>query len=399
MRIGYLTGTYPRATDTFIQREVAALRGLGEEVRTYSVRRPSQEHLVGAEQEAEFKSTEYLIPCSPLLLIWSQIFWLFHKPTRYFSTLKLALGKRQNGVKGFFWALFYFLESGLLGQKLMSDRIDHLHNHMGCSSCTVAMLTSSLTAIPYSFTLHGPFVFYEAHSLHLREKIHRAKFVACISNFCRSQAMFLCDPSCWSALHVVHCGIDPALFEKREHTGTGNQLLFVGRLAAAKGIPVLLDALSQVRKEHPDIHLTMVGDGEDRTLLEKQVRHLGLEKQVTMVGYESQKKIRERLSSADALLLPSFAEGLPVVLMEALAAHVPVVTTQIAGSAELVENGISGFLVPPGDSHSFAAAITELVGKRQLRIDMGARGRQKVETEFHSYDEAAKLQRLFRGGA
>lgn len=391
-KIAYLTGEYPRATDTFIQREVAALRALGWEIETCSIRRTGAEHLVGDEQRSEQARTFHVLNAAknPLRLTRAKLRAL-RNPARYFRAFALAWRTAPKGIKGRLWQMFYFAEALMLAEHLERHGVTHLHNHIAKASCTVAMLTSELTGIPYSFTLHGPDIFFEPLHWRLDEKIARARFVACISEFCRSQAMVFSDRAHWGKLHIVHCGVDPGRYDPAPREGAPH-LLFVGRLAAVKGVPVLFEALQQL--DMPDLRVTLIGDGPERAGLEREVAERGLSDVVEFAGYRNQTEVAEALREADALVLPSFAEGVPVVLMEAMASARPVVTTQIAGVPELVEDGVSGRLVPPGDVDALAEALREVLCDAGLRARMGAAGRAKVCAEFDIAREAAWLSRL-----
>lgn len=393
--IAYLTGEYPRATDTFIQREVAALRDLGHDVSTCSIRETGAEHLVGEEQRAEAARTFHVLKAakSPLPLLKCHWRFLRENPRRYGKALRLALQTNPGGVKSTLYQLFYFLEAAVLGDHLRSQNVTHLHNHIAKSSCTVAMLTSEMTGIPFSFTLHGPDIFFAPDHWRLDKKIEKARFVACISHFCRSQAMSFSAPDHWSKLHIVHCGVQPDRYVGTNAHNSKAQLLFVGRLAAVKGLPVLLNALA----DQPEVSLTVVGDGPDRAALESQAQDLGLSGRVDFVGYKSQSDVADLLTQHDIFILPSFAEGVPVVLMEAMAAARPVITTRIAGVPELVEDGQSGSLVPPGDQVALGEAIENLNTNKALQAEMGQAGRAKVQAEFNIAHEAEWLSNLFEG--
>ena len=391
MRIAYLTGEYPRATDTFIQREVAALRHKGLEVYTFSVRRTDDEHIVGPEQKAERDRTFYILPPNPFALLVAHIALFFASPMRYLQALKLAWATRQPGLKGNLYQLFYFLEAGSVAREIQVKQIQHLHNHIPDSSGTVAMLAAQLGGFSFSFTMHGPYIFFAPERWRIDEKIKRARFVICISNFARSQGMLFAPLENWQKMHIVHCGVEPELFNVVSHQGLGNRLLYVGRLAAAKGLPILLESLAKLKTSYPQLILTIVGDGSDRSTLEQMSQELGLEKNVKFVGYQSQAAVREYMQQTDIFVLPSFAEGLPVVLMEALAAGVPVVATQIAGISELVESGINGYLVPPGDVTAIGDRIETLLLDEQLREKLGIAGRKKVETDFNVNLEGERL--------
>lgn len=394
MRIAYLTGMYPRATDTFIQREVSVLRQKGIEVYTFSVRRPGDEHIVGPEQKTEREQTFYILPPNPITLVLSHLILLFTSPGRYLKALALAWSTNQPGLRGTLYQLFYFAEAGLLAQQIRAKQIQHLHNHIADSCCTVAMLAAELGGFTFSFTMHGPYIFFEPYRWRIDEKIKRSLFVICISHFCRSQGMLFAPTETWNRLHIVHCGVDPALFNVVSHNQLGKRLLYVGRLSAAKGLPVLLESLAMLKSSHPEIFLTVVGDGEDRAELEQMTAGLELNDNVKFVGYKSQAEVREYMQETDVFVLPSFAEGVPVSLMEAMAAGVPVVTTQIAGVSELVENGVSGYIVPPGDVITLAERIKILLTEPQLRTQFGAAGREKVEKEFNLNHEVARLYRV-----
>lgn len=394
MRIAYLTGEYPRATDTFIQREIANLRSMGADVDTFSIRRTSDEHIVGEEQKIERDRTFYILPANIINLVVANLSLLFSSPKKYLATIKLAWSTSQPGLRGLFYQLFYFLEAAIVAHRIKQKRIEHLHNHIAEASGTVAMLAAKMGGFSYSFTLHGPYIFFKPYQWRLDEKIKQALFVCCISNYARSQGMIFAPTQKWNRMHIIHCGVDPALFDVVSHQQPGKRLLYVGRIAAAKGLPILLESLVILKKQHPEILLTVVGDGSDRKDLEAMTVDLGLNQNVDFVGYKSQTEVREYFQKTDVFVMSSFAEGIPVVLMEAMAAGVPVVATQIAGISELVEDNINGYLVPPGDSHLLTIRIEELLKDCELRAKFGTAGRAKVEKEFNIQHEAARLYQL-----
>jgi glycosyltransferase involved in cell wall biosynthesis len=245
--------------------------------------------------------------------------------------------------------------------------------------------------------MHGPAEFFEPKYWRLDEKIRRAKFVCCISHFSRSQGMIFGPPEKWDRMHVVHCGVDPQGYEPRKHQGKGRRLLFVGRLAAVKGVPVLLDAVAQLSQDHPDAELVIAGDGPDRQRLESRAKDLGISDRVRFLGYQSQSQVRKLLRETDVFAMASFAEGVPVVLMEAMAAGVPVVATRIAGVPELVDDGACGFLVPPGDTEALAERISLLFDDPASRNRFAGAGRAKVEQEFNLSTESQRLCQILTG--
>lgn len=395
-RVAYLTGEYPRATDAWIQREIAALRDQGVTVDTFAVRRPGDEHMVGPEQRAERSTTTYLyerLRSGATVAAHARL--ALRSPRRYWRAVRLAADTRKPGLAGLAYQVAYFAEAGLLAAEIRRRRIPHLHNHFGDSSCSVAMLAAELGGFPFSFTLHGPGIFFEPYTWRLDAKLARAAFCACISYFCRSQAAIFAGPEHLDRLHVVHCGVDPTRLRPVEHRGPGERILFVARLAELKGLAVLLEALVTIRKVHPEAHLTVVGDGPERERFEQLADRLGLSGAVRFAGYRSQAEVADHLAETDVFVLPSYAEGVPVTLMEAMGSAIPVIATQVGGVTELVDDGVNGFVVRPGDVGALADRLELLVGDPDLRRRLGTAGRQTVVTEFSNAPEAARLARLF----
>jgi colanic acid/amylovoran biosynthesis glycosyltransferase len=386
LRIAYMTGEYFRVSHTFIRREAAMLRALGHHVQSISIRPPRPGENLGPEAEAEKFSAIILLPASPFALIAAHLSQLVASPARYFSALALAFRTR----KSFFSAIAYFAESALLARRMRQEKLTHLHNHFSSSSCSVAMLAAQMGGFAFSFTVHGPAEFFEAAAWRLDEKVRRALFVNCISWFCRSQVMVFAAPADWPKLHIVHCGVDPAQFPPRREIAAGTNLLFIGRLAAAKGLPILLEAMTKL----PNATLTIAGDGPDRRLLESQSQQLSLAARVRFAGYQTPDQIRALLAQADLFVMTSFAEGVPVVLMEAMAAGVPVIATRIAGIPELIADGQSGLLVPPGDADSTARAIASLLNDPALRSRFAAAARATVEKDFNLHTESRWLNTI-----
>src|SRR6056297_1847118 len=399
LRLAYLTGAYPKASHTFIEREVRALRGHGAEVLTASVRRPDAANVIGPEEEASQAETFYVLAEAkhPLRLAGAHLGLLVRAPGRWLGALALALRTGRPGAKGLLWQLFYFAEAGVLADHLRREGVGHLHNHFADASSSVAMLTAALADIPFSFTLHGPAELFEPESWHLGEKVARSAFTACISHFARSQAMLFSAPEHWGKLRIVHCGVTPGRYAAEpSRNQSGLKLLFVGRLTPIKGLRVLFEAFARLRTDGlDDVILTLVGDGEDRGFAEGEAARLG---GMNLLGFQSQDGVAAALHDADALVLPSFAEGVPVVLMEAMASARPVIATQVGGVSELVEEGVSGRIIPPGDAAGLAAAIRALAeAGPEARAEMGMAGRKRVESAFDVTREARWILDLFEG--
>ena len=397
--VAYVTGEYPKVSHTFIQREIMGLRALGVQVLTCTVRRPAAASVVGPGQQAEAAQTFAILATArhPLTLLAAHGRMLARAPGRWLRALRLAWTTRPPGLKALIWQIAYFLEAGVLADHLLARGVVHMHNHFGDSSGSLTMIASQMSGIPFSITLHGPTIFFEMHWWRLDAKVARAAFIACISHFCRSQAMLFSDQAHWPKLQIVHCGVTPARYGTAPRPAFSGHVCFVGRLDAVKGVPLLLDAFAATRPRHPTARLTIAGDGPARAALEAQVQSLGLTGAVRFTGSLDEDGVAALLDSADMLVLPSFAEGLPVVLMEALASRIPVIATQVAGVPELVEDGVSGFIVPPGDVDTLAVRLDRLLSDPELCAAMGAAGRRKVEAGFDIRTEVAKLAALFAG--
>jgi glycosyltransferase involved in cell wall biosynthesis len=397
--VAYLTGDYPKVSHTFILREVQAVRAAGVPVITCSIRRPPASEFKGAEEQQARAETFYVIAAAknPLTLLKAHGRALARSPGSWFSTLALAIRMRSPGLKAFLWQLFYFLEAGVLADHLRAQNARHLHNHFGNSSCSVAVLAAKLAGIPFSFTEHGPAIFFEVDRWSLPEKIARATFVVAITHFCRSQLMLFSDPSHWGKIAIVHCGLDPALYH-RTSPAFGKRVAFVGRLDPVKGALLLIEAMAEVLKTHSDATLTLAGDGPARAPAEARAQALGIAAKVHFAGFMTQPQVADLLANSDMLVLPSFAEGLPVVYMEALASRIPVVASRVAGVQELVEDGVTGFAVPPGDVATLADRMMRLMADPDLSARMGEAGRKAVEREHDIAREGAWLADLFRQG-
>jgi glycosyltransferase involved in cell wall biosynthesis len=289
-------------------------------------------------------------------------------------------------------------------RRLESQGVELVHNHLGSSSATIAMLASSLSGIPFSLTIHGGQIFFEPRQWALGEKIARSAFTACISDFCRSQCMLFTPHEAWDRLAIVRCAVDEGfLGGPEEPLPEGHNLVSVGRLSQEKGHLLLLEAVARLAREIVDLRLTLVGDGPMRPTLERRMAELGLEKVVRITGLLGAEEVRRQLRAAQAFVLPSFTEGLPVALMEAFAQRRPVVATSVGAVSELVRPGETGWLVNPGSVEAMADALRELLRTAPGRLaEMGRRGAALVAERHRASTEVPKLERLFRqaiGGA
>lgn len=395
LRIGYFTHTYPCATDTFIQREIKGLRARGFDVRTFSVRKSGADHDVSPEIRVEKQNTFYVLPVNPIRLLILNLAVLLAEPANYFGTLKLALKTARSGWRGLLWQLFYFQEAMVLAGELRRYQIRHLHTHFGDASGTVTLLACKLASIGYSITVHGSDIFFDPAHWALREKVKYSRFTVCISHYCRSQMMLFTDQEDWGRLIIVHCGVDHARYDFVGTRVQAKKLLYTGRLAAEKGIPVLFESLGMLSAQGYNFELTLVGDGPDRNALKALAQQMGIADRVVFAGFASQDKVGEYLRQSDVFLLPSLAEGVPVSLMEAMACGIPVIATYVGGVVELVQDGETGQVVYPGDPISLKDAIVRYLDDPELRESVSRQGRDKVLADFNFNREIDKLAVLF----
>jgi len=391
MRIAYLASRYPAVSHTFIQREIAGLREQGVTIDTFAIRRAQPDEVLSRADEAEARATYALLPVRVTHLLRAHLRALVRHPRGYKATLREALRLAPAGARGALWQGFYFGEAVLLWDRLRRRGAVHVHAHFANVASDVALLATFLGREAgegprsWSLTMHGSTEFYDVPGYRLAEKARTAAFVACVSDFTRSQMMLFLEEEQWPKLALVRCGVDPERFapgvaasDEAAQGGGPVRVLAVGRLVGGKGFALLLDALHALVGRGHDVALTVVGDGPSRKHLHAQAARLGLGDRVEWVGALGQDEIRAAYARADVFCLPSFAEGVPVVLMEAMAMAVPVVATRIAGIPELIEDGASGLLVTPARSDELADAIGRLVDDPALRARLGAAGRRAV---------------------
>jgi glycosyltransferase involved in cell wall biosynthesis len=305
------------------------------------------------------------------------------------------VGRRSE--RGLLLNLIYLVEACTLKQWLTEEAIDHLHVHFSTNSATVAMLCEVLGGPGYSFTVHGPEDFDKVAAIALPEKIRRARFVVAISSYGRSQLYRWCDYHDWRKIYIVHCGLDQD-FLATEPTPLPEQpnLVCVGRLSEQKGQFLLLQAVAVLVKQGIDLKLVLVGDGNLRPAIETAIADLKLQEYVEITGWATEKEVKAQINAARAMILPSFAEGLPVVLMESLAMGRPVVSTYIAGIPELIEPGVSGWLVPAGNIDALVEALQALLQTPSTTLtQMGLVGRERVLERHDIMKEARTLAELF----
>ncbi len=398
MKIAYVVNTYPRPSHSFIRREIRALERRGLEVRRIAMR-GVQDELVDPGDIEEHARTEHVLAQPRARLLATALRELLRAPRRALDALALTRALVRAAGGGRLRHIAYLVEACHVVARCRAGEVSHLHAHFGTNSAAVAMLAGALGGQSYSFTVHGPEEFDSPRALALDLKMRRAAFTVAISAYGRSQLLRWLPAQNWPRVAVVHCGIEPqTIGAVQPLPDSGLRLVAVGRFSEQKGHLILIEALGRIAAAHAGVHLTLVGDGPMRPQIEAAIAAHGLERNVTLTGWLDEPGVRSALDDSHALVLPSFAEGLPMVVMEAMAAARPVLATWVAGIPELVRDGETGWLVPPGDAESLAEAIGALAQTPPERLAaMGRAGRERVLARHDIDAEAARLAALFEG--
>jgi glycosyltransferase involved in cell wall biosynthesis len=400
MRVAYFTNQYPAVSHTFIRREIRALESLGVTVIRYALW-TSADNLVHSEDQLELKQTRYVLKAGVLEILKSLLAALGARPL---ATMRMVLTAMRMGWKsdrGLLRHMAFAIEATVLARWSRQDKVGHLHAHFGTNSAAIAMLAGQLSGVPYSFTAHGSEEFEKAILLSIEEKLRRAAFAVCVSSFGRSQFMRWSSPNQWNKIALVHCGLDSKFFDADVVPPPSiPRLVCVGRLGEHKAQLILVEAVRRLRDDGVDCEVRLVGDGPMRPQVEAAIKQYGLAQQISVTGWVSGECVKAEMIAARAMVLPSFSENMPVVIMEAMALCRPVVSTYIAGIPELVMPGKTGWLVPSSDDIALAEALREVLSAPVEKLAaMGAAGRAHVAEHHDALKEAGKLKLLFEGAA
>lgn len=405
MKIAYLCSEYPAISHTFVLREVEALRRLGAAITTFSIRRTHPDRLLSPADRAAAKTTIAILPPSWARLLRAHLGLALRAPAAYLSGLALALRLAPPGLRGRLWQAFYFAEATMLWDECRHRGIRHIHVHLANAAADLALIAAHIGSAveseqpwSWSFTMHGPTEFADLRHYRLAEKLSEARFVVCISDFARSQLMALSEPEAWERFEVVHVGLPVGQFTRSSPPaprGDRPTILYIGRLVPEKGQAVLLEAAALLAGRGHLVDLTLAGEGDLRPALERRAEQLGIAAQVSFLGAVGQDRLRELYETASIFCLPSFAEGVPVVLMEAMAMGLPVVSTRITGIPELIEDGVGGLLVAPGRPDELADRLESLLVDPTLCRELGNGGREAVLRGFDAEHSASRLYELF----
>ncbi|WP_297573721.1 glycosyltransferase family 4 protein [uncultured Deefgea sp.] len=401
--LAYLVSAYPAASHTFILREVLGLRERGWRVETVSVN-PDVRALQALDEleQQEQLNTRVLKSWSRATLIFDvlRVIWQCNC-IAVLASVRLAWQLARPGLRGHLLALAYWLEAMLLVRWMQQQSTTHLHVHFGNEAALVGVLAKRISACTLSYTIHGPDEFHDVAGQQLAAKVAAADWIVCISQFARSQLMQFSHPQDWSKIHVVRLGIFDHYALPKRHGAEVFTVLCVGRLTPAKGQIVLLNAIAALRREGMSLRLILCGAGPSEDLLRQQIEQLNLSLDVELTGPLSKEAVRQLYAEADLFVLPSFDEGIPVVLMEAMASGLPCISTRVAGIPELIEHNVNGYLVPPGDVHALSLAIARLVNDADLRSCFTAEAQITVAKRYclaQNLDQLAQCFSDFCGG-
>ena len=394
LHCAYLMSRYPAVSHTFFLQEIDGLRQSGMQIETASINRPDRpvDRLSAPERDEQAKT--YYIKGQPILQTILHLARIsFMRPQVLLRGLYQALRLQPGHLSYTIYALFYLAEALLLGDWMQRRKLAHLHIHFSGPVATVGMITGLAWQIPYSMTVHGPDEFFDQRETALRQKIENASFVICISEFCRSQLMRIVPSTTWDKLRVIRLGIQPALADSPFKDGRkdSTRILCTGRLVGAKGQAILILATAALKQKGYSLQVTLIGDGEDRRALEKLTAEYQLQMDVVFAGARSHAEVMEHLGVSDLFVLPSFAEGVPVALMEAMAIGVPCVSTFIAGIPELIRHEKDGLLVPAGSVGDLVAAIERLMINIEERDQFRISARAQVLAHYNLPDNLRTL--------
>lgn len=395
-KIAYFINQYPKVSHSFIRREIAAVEAQGFDIDRIALRGWDAE-IVDDDDRSERDRTRYILKKGVGGLLAPLVRQMAANPKGFFCALGLAFKMARRGERGLIYHLVYLMEAAQVVEWTRAFGATHIHAHFGTNSTEIVMLAHCLGGAPYSFTVHGPEEFDKPLALGLDEKIRRSAFTVAITSFCQSQLYRWVEQSAWSKVAIVHCGLDRGFYADAPlQPQSAARLVCVGRLCEQKGQLLLVEAAAELSRKGIDFELVLAGDGEMRAQIEERIAHYGLQGKIRITGWISSRQVREELLAARAMVLPSFAEGLPVVVMEAMALRRPVLTTFIAGIPELVLDGQNGWLFPAGDVGRLVESMQACLGATPEQLQRMGESAHARAVARHSIDtEATKLAELF----
>jgi colanic acid/amylovoran biosynthesis glycosyltransferase len=403
-RLAYVMTHYPRVALTFIKAEIDAMRELGLTVLPIAMNMPDEADLPTDAYRQDAAGTVYL-KASRASVTGSCFAATARHPLLMLRLAWLAVTSSRGDLPVLARRLAHLAYATRAAQACKAQGVTHIHAHFGQAPATIAWFTRELInsgqadRCQWSFTIHGFQDFVETNSSRLDLKAGSAAFIACISDFTRAQLCQATDPEYWGRFHVVRCGIDPRALSKRpqQRFRPVPRIIVVGRLSPEKGHLILLEALGILAERGIEMGAQFVGDGPFAATLRRETNRLNLTDMVEFAGEQLPGRVAELLGDADIFCLPSFSEGLPVSLMEAMAKGVPVVTTWISGIPELARDGVTALTVPAGNAQALAAALERLSSDEALQNRLAEAARTAVERQHDARENARTMASLFQG--
>lgn len=396
LRVGYVLTHYPRIAQTFISGEIDSVERAGVNVQTFAMNAPTKPDRSAPDAAQRIARTTYLKSDIKRALA-ALAGHIIRHPIGTARVTAMAMASANGSPPRMIRRLSHLVQAALVAKAARRDHLEYLHAQFGLAPATIAWLASALSGVagrplPFGFTIHGFHDFADPAESRLELKARHAAQVLCISDFTRSQLCLTTEPDLWTRIKVARCGIDLAAFAFRSSLprNTLPTVLAVGRLSPEKGFDVLIDALAILKHEGKPQNLVLVGDGPLRTSLADKAKKHGIAELVEFTGELEPQEVRARLRRADLFCLPSFSEGLPISIMEAMAIGVPVVTTWVAGIPELAESGVTALTVPPARADVLAKALQQLAEDEPLRMGMAKAARQRVE-ELHNQNRCGQI--------
>ena len=397
--IAYIVQKFPNLTITFVYREIQALRARGMEIATFSIWKPRRDEL-SQEAVGLMEGTFYVFPLNVPHFLGAHLYYLLARPLKYIGTLLLLWRQPGEGVRGRFRLLYRFAEAVYLAKEMERQKVRHIHAAFASNPATLALIISRLTGISFSFAAHAYGVF--AAPVLLRQKLMAAKFVIASTRYNKGYLAAQFPDIPMDKVRVIYHGVSLQHFQPGGRKGDGRpMILCVAQFREKKGLPFLVQACRILKAKGHDFECCIVGDGAQRTYLETLIEEYGLQDTVRLEGIVFQEKLRDYYRRADIFALPSVVasdgdrDGIPVSLIEAMAMGCPAVSTFVSGIPELVEDGWTGMLVPPGDAAALAKALQALLRDKGLRRRMGQASRDKVVRQFNIEDSVAQVASLF----
>ncbi len=402
MKIAYLVNQYPKISHTFIRREILALEQQGLSVKRFSLRAEPFDSL-GDEDKSEFEKTTFILERCKTNLLLSFILWAVTNIGVFKTALGLVLRMNKKSTKPLFKHLICLIEARFVASECQSVGAVHIHTHFGTNSAEIAMYASLISKIPYSLTIHGPEEFDYPSDLNLKEKISRSKFVVAVSSFGRSQLYRWLPSDMWHKVQIVRCGLEKEYFNQSSSSfpaisNTKNStFLCIGRLCEQKGQLLLVKAFKKHLDAGFNSKLVLAGDGDMRQEIEALIKDLNISDSIKITGWVKPEEVKALLLDSTAMVLPSFAEGLPVAIMEAMAMRRLVVSTYIAGIPELVQDRVTGLLAFSGSVVDLKSKLDSVANLSDLEKTSMLDSAQNKVREMHNIEkEAGKLASLIK---